>query len=88
MNERKIVYKVLKAIENIFPDTIAYAYLDSWWNICVSNYSVYCSKDFKTFASEVHRVYNISIVFVYCHPIEKVLLELAEQDNLILNIKE
>ena len=98
MKERKEIYKILNAIEDIFSNTIAWGFSESnssktfsWWNICISDYHVYCSKDFKTFASDVHQLYkpyNIRIVFVYCNPIEKALLELAENDNLILNIKE
>ena len=98
MKERKAVYKVLQAIEDIFPDTIAYAYLDSnstkthvWWNVCIDNWDLYYSKDFKEFTAEVHKRYKphgIKLLFCYCYPLEKKLLELAEQDNLILNIKE
>lgn len=97
MKERKEIYKVLKAIEDIFTDTIAWAFFESnesstfsYWNICVSNYDVYKSNDFKTFASDIHKLYKskIKIVFFYCNPLEKVLLDLAEKDDLVLNIKE
>jgi hypothetical protein len=97
MKERKEIYKVLKAIEDIFTDTIAWAFSESnesgtfsHWNICVSDYNVYKSNDFKTFESDIHELYKskIKIVFFYCNPLEKALLDLAEKDNLILNMKK
>ena len=97
MKERKEIYKVLQAIEDIWENTIAWAFFESnasktnnWWSICISDYDVYRSADFKTFSSDVHELYKkhkIRIVFFYCNPVENMLLELAEGDNLILNIK-
>ena len=96
MSQRSAVYKVVKKIEETFDDVIAYAYFDvnvsktyTWWNVCISNYELYYSKEFKEFSKAMHNKYEpkgVKLLFCYCNPIEKKLFELAEQENLIINL--
>lgn len=96
MSERSTVLKIVKAVESEFEDVIAYAHLDgnapktyTWWNVCISNYELYCSKGFKEFSKAMHNKYEpkgVRLLFCYCNPIEKKLFELAEQENLIMNL--
>ena len=94
--ERKFILKIIKHLEREF-DVIAWGYkwtnLNKTWNICINDYEVYqYSKKFKSITKVYHiackkRFYdNVRIGFAYCNPIEKNLLELAEADNLIMNV--
>lgn len=96
MSVHGIIYKAIKEIESEFDGVIAYAYQDSnepqtnaWWQVCVSDYDIYCSQRFKDLCSRYHqriRLKGSKVVFAYCSPIEKRLEELALDDNLIMNV--
>lgn len=94
-NERKFINKLVKEIEDKF-SVLAYAYLDGnepkthvWWTVCVNDYNLYVSDDYKKFISQKRVVANkldIKLLFAYRNTLESILVELAEQDNLIMNI--
>ena len=94
-NERKFINKLVKDIEDKF-SVLAYAYLDGnepkthvWWTVCVNDYNLYVSDDYKKFISQKRVVANkldIKLLFAYRNTLESILAELAEQDNLIMNI--
>ena len=94
-NERKFINKLVKDIEDKF-SVLAYAYLDGnepkthvWWTVCVNDYNLYVSTDYKRFAEQKRVVANkldIKLLFAYRNTLESILVELAEQDNLIMNI--
>lgn len=96
MRERSTIFKIVKAIESEFEDVIAYAYFDgnepmtrTWWTICISNWKLYYSNEFKEFSKQWHeraKKRDLKLLFCYCNPLEKNLLELAERDNLIMNL--
>ena len=96
MSERSTVFKIVKAIESEFKDVIAYAHFDgnslmtyTWWTICISNCELYYSKEFKEFCKQCRekaKKQNVRLLFCYCNPLEKNLLKLAENDNLIMNL--
>lgn len=89
MNERKLLYKICKQVEKKF-DVICYAYKEGlFWNICMDDYDKYRSQEFKEFSSSWHNEIkaiglDIRIVFCYCYPLEKKLVKLSNEDNLIL----
>lgn len=94
MSERSIVFKIVKIIESEFPNVIAYAYLDNntsmtetWWSICIDNWELYHSAEFKEFSSGCRKQLKkkIKLLFCYCNPLEKKLLQLAEDNNLLIN---
>ena len=98
MKERKFILKIIRHIEREF-GVIAYGYKwtnpsKTWnvWNICIDDYEVYGDKRFKAISKVYHIAWrkafpdNVRMGFAYCKPLEKNLLELAEQDNLILNL--
>ena len=93
MNERKAIYKALKKIESVFPNLFAYAYKDkgsehSYWWICIDDYDIYRSDNFSNLTENIRKTLNgLTCVFSYVKPIEKVLLQLADSDNLVLNLK-
>lgn len=94
-NERKFINKLVKDIEDKF-SVLAYAYLDGnepkthvWWTVCVNDYNLYVSDNYKKFISQKRVVANkldIKLLFAYRNTLESILVELAEQDNLIMNI--
>ena len=94
-NERKFISKLVKDIEDKF-SVLAYAYLDGnepkthvWWTVCVNDYNLYVSDDYKKFISQKRVVANkldIKLLFVYRNTFESILVKLAEADNLIMNI--
>lgn len=96
MSERSTVFNIVKAIETKFENVIAYAYFDgnepmtyTWWTICISNWELYYSQKFKEFNEqwrEKAKKRGLKLLFCYCNPLEKNLLELAEKDNLIMNL--
>lgn len=95
MSDRTYIFKIIKEIEERW-GCICYAYLDSntpntniWWTICIDNYELYTSEEIKPWFDKYRNESNkrgIKILFCYCNPIESKLLELAKNDNLILNI--
>ena len=94
-NERKFISKLVKDIEDKF-SVLAYAYLDGnepkthvWWTVCVNDYNLYVDDDYKKFIVQKRVVANkldIKLLFAYRNTLESILVELAEQDNLIMNI--
>ena len=94
-NERKFINKLVKDIEDKF-SVLAYAYLDGnepkthvWWTVCVNDYNLYVGDDYKKFIAQKRVVANkldIKLLFAYRNTLESILVELAEQDNLIMNI--
>ena len=98
MKERKFILKIIKHVEREF-GVIAYGYkwtnpsrTHSVWNICINNYELYMAdKRFKAIANVYHKAWrktfpdNLRMGFCYCEPKESKLLELAEQDNLVMN---
>lgn len=94
-NERKFINKLVKDIEDKF-SVLAYAYLDGnepkthvWWTVCVNDYNLYVSADYKRFTEQKRVISNklgIKLLFAYRNTLESILIELAEQDNLIMNI--
>ena len=86
------VLKIVKQIEEKF-GCIAYAYVeenDKWWCICVNDYDLYMGdEDFKKLRKNWHIIAKkrkIGIVFCYCHPIESKLSQLANNNNLVMNV--
>ena len=94
-NEHKFIIKLVKDIEDKF-SVLAYAYKDGnepkthiWWTVCVDNYSLYTSKEYKEFTSQKYAIFkklNINVIFAYRNTFESILVKLAEADNLIMNI--
>ena len=94
-NERKFISKLVKDIEDKF-SVLAYAYIDGnepkthvWWTVCVNDYNLYVSADYKRFIAQKKVISNkldIKLLFAYRNTLESILVELAEQDNLIMNI--
>ena len=97
MKPRKYILTIIKRIETLYPNVICYAYLDGnepmthrWWSLCISDYNVYMNDErFKKLSSAWHKgaiAQGIKLIFFYCNPQEKKLFELADKDNLIMNI--
>lgn len=94
-NEHKFISKLVKDIEDKF-SVLAYAYIDGnepkthiWWMVCVDNYSLYTSKEYKEFTEQKRIIFkklDIKVVFCYRSALESILVDLAAQDNLIMNI--
>lgn len=86
----KLLYRVIKGIEAKFNGVIAYGYSDNGMEIvCLSDYSVYSSKEFASVAFSWRKIMqskNKRILFAYCKPMEKELVRLANEDNLVMNV--
>ena len=89
---------ILRKIEQMKEGVVAWAYFtgnapmtNTWWEVAVSDYDLYREdKQLKSYMDAWHKVgrkRGMKIIFV-CGwmPKEKKLSELAEKDNLILNI--
>lgn len=98
MTEQAFILSILKAIEKLQDGVVAYAYKDGnstgsikWWTICVSDYDFYFGNDkFHALEKVWHEaaVRKGTIVsFAYCLPLEKRLIQLLNQNNLIMNIE-
>lgn len=95
MNEYKVISRLVKDIEEKF-NVLSYAYKDGnekktyiYWNVCVDDYDVYTSGEYKEFAKQKHTVLNklnIRSLFCYRSAFESILVDLAKNDNLIMNI--
>ena len=60
-----------------------------WWMVCVDNYSLYTSKEYKEFTEQKRIIFkklDIKVVFCYRSALESILVDLAAKDNLIMNI--
>lgn len=94
---QKYLMKLLKEIEAMKDDVIAYAYkagndsmTHTWWEISISDFDLYTNECFRSQAAEWRNIVakrGARLVFV-CGwtPTENQLLMLANTDNLILNI--
>ena len=94
MKNEKIIKSVLKEIENLDNSIITYATIvndGKWLQISVSDFEFYMNNlDFRKLTDKWHKVFNklgVNLIFV-CGwvPTEEKLLELANNNNLILNI--
>lgn len=93
MSERNFIYNLVRQTEERFK-CICYAYKDGndtkthvWWSICIDNYELYFSDEFRKWTKEWHdksRNNRMRILFCYCNPSEEKLAKLAEEDNLVL----
>ena len=97
MKIENFILSIIRKIEEIKPGIIAYAYKDGnetktcvRWIVCVSDFDFYMNDSrFKTLSKAWHaagKARKEKIIFCYCSPKEKKLAELAESDNLIMNI--
>jgi hypothetical protein len=98
MKIERFILNILKKIESLKEGIITYSYKtgnDSmtciWWEISVSDFNFYMNdKRFKTLSNAWHKAakaQGFKLIFV-CGwtPLEKELIDLAEKDNLILNV--
>lgn len=98
MGQEAFICKVLKEIETLRADAFVYAHragnttaLHTWWEVSVSDFGLYAADQrFKQLCSVWHEMASsmgIRLVFV-CgwKPTERHLLELADVDNLVLNV--
>lgn len=96
--QRKIIKKILSQIEELDDSLFCYATMVSngnnshyWYQISVSQFEFYMHDErFKALSQKWHKVcqnMKIPIIFV-CgwKPTEEKLLQLANEDNLILNV--
>ena len=97
MGRVSFIRSVLAKCVSLRPDLIAWAHEDGnrtgthkWTMVCVSDFDMYFhDQRFKALTRAWHTVAakkGFKLVFCYCSPKEKKLAELAEQDNLIMNI--
>ena len=97
MGRVSFICGILAKCESLRPDLIAYAHEDGnatgthkWTTVCVSDLDMYFhDQRFKALTRAWHTVAakkGFKLVFCYCNPKEKNLAELADQDNLIMNI--
>lgn len=95
MTKYDFILSIVKQIEDKF-GIICYAHEEPWgerivWHICLSDYDIYMgNKTFKLLCNAWHKIAKnkgLKLLFCYANPIEKKLLELAEADNLIMNIE-
>lgn len=87
---KKRILTIIQAIEKIYKGIIAFGYKEgeNTWFIAVNDYDVYMSDKFKTLCKNWRKNQGGSgkIIFCYLVPTEKRLMELAEGENLILNV--
>lgn len=83
------IRSIVKIAEEKF-SCLCYAYYDNpFWVICVDDYDLYKSDEFKHWSEKIRsqsQPLKIKIVFCYCNPIEEKLVELSESAHLIMNI--
>ena len=88
---------VLAKCESLRNGVVAYAHEEKnstgtyrWTEVCVSDLDMYFNDQrFKALTRAWHTVAlkkRFKLIFCYCNPKEKRLAELAEKDNLIMNI--
>lgn len=88
------VFRLVREIERRFSGVIAWAQYwqnesgtNAHWCVCINDYNLYGSKEFKEFSSEWHKRMNpIPILFAYCNPLDKNLIEFAEREELIMDV--
>lgn len=98
MNKENFILNILKKIESLKEGVIAYSYKTGnesmsniWWEVSISDYNLYMNdRRFKALSNAYHKAakqQGFKLIFV-CGwiPSENKLIDLAENDNLILNI--
>lgn len=89
MSERSFILKVVRETEERFA-CICFAHKTNiGWIICMDDYDSYMNKENRPWFNKWHeesKKRGLKIVFCYCNSLESKLLELAKDDNLILNI--
>lgn len=91
------ISEIVKKIETLGDGLIAYAYVDGnatgtckWWTVCINDFEMYFhDKRFKALSNAWHKAAiarGFKVTFAYCQPKEKKLIQLAEEDNLIMNV--
>jgi hypothetical protein len=97
MKIENFILNILRKIESLKDGMIAYAYLDgnalmshTWYLVCLNDYEMYMNdKRLKALMNAWHKAgkaLGIKVIFAYCNPSEEKLNELAEKDNLFLNV--
>ena len=97
MRIENFILSIVKKLEDTYPGVIAWAHKDwnaprtyEWWCICITDFEIYMhDKRFKTLTHAWHaagKARKINMVICYCSAKEKKLNELAEENNLIMNI--
>ena len=91
MKHLKFIKQILSKCESLRPDVVAFAsQTPNWVEVCVSDHDLYFyDKRFQALTKAWHKIANqkgFKLIFFYCYPKEKNLLELAENDNLIMNL--
>ena len=86
----KLLLQICKRIEKTNPNCISYAYKDcNWWMVAVDDYEFYRSDCLKSIRENWSKVFNKKkekLVFCYRKPNEKLLQELMNNNNLIMNV--
>lgn len=91
MKHLKFIKQILSKCESLRPGVIAFASQDrNWIEINVSDSDLYFNdKRFQTLTKAWHKIaehQGFKVIFFCCSPKEKMLAELAENDNLVMNI--
>lgn len=95
MKGGNFILSILKKLEDTYPGLIAFAYVDGgggrkWWMVCLSDFDVYFhDKRFQVLKKAWHKAgaaRGMNIVFCNWRPIEKNLVKLANEENLLLNL--
>lgn len=89
-NVYNVLIKIIRALEDKY-GVIAYAYEERniGYVVCISDYDVYVSDNFKTMVKawgKVSKAQGIRTIYAYCRPIESKLKEYVETDNLVMNV--
>jgi len=98
MKIEKFILNVIKKIESLKEGIVVYSYKTGntpmtyiWWEVSISDFDLYMnSKRFKTLSNawyKAAKAQGFKLIFV-CGwiPSEKKLIDLAENNNLILNV--
>ena len=97
MGRLRFIRSILAKCESLRDGVIAYAYQDGnsigthvWTTVCVSDLDMYFRDHrFKSLTRAWRKAaekQGFKLVFCYCNPKEKKLAELAERDNLVMNV--
>lgn len=97
MGRLRFIRGILAKCESLRDGVIAYAYHESnsigthvWTTVCVSDLDMYFNDQrFKSLTRVWRKAaekQGFKLVFCYCNPKEKKLAELAERDNLVMNV--
>ena len=93
MDKYDFLNLVVRKVEEAFPDVICFATFDSEikvWEININDFEIYMRDEkFKKFTKPYYKMaqkFKIKIVFCYRLADERLLTELLQQENLIMNI--